>query len=528
MLGGTVSAGAYTAGALDFLFQALDDFSLAKGQGIAPQHNVTLKVIAGTSGGGVNAAIAARALAYDYPPITSIQAAGDIPSANPFFDVWVNMLTLDRLLAPNGGPGPVTALMNPEPIDAAAARIVSLTGDRRARDWIAAPLDVFVTMTNLRGVPFNTDLGSGLGQSFSEHADHARFRVRYPHQAEVAARPDSFAVDFNPAGAAAWTELGEYACATAAFPIGFPARPLTRRTDHYRYRATMLPIGPNGEMQPGMRLPDWNAMIPPGAADVPDSVTFLCMDGGATNNQPIEMARVAMAGIGKANPRDGLDANRAVWLIDPFAAAARLGPADEVGLFEAGGALLSSLVDQSRYATSDLMLATNANVYSRFILTPQRDGLIGAAALASAGLGAFIGFACRDFMRHDYLLGRKNCRDYLLDQFALPRDNHLFDGWSAAKKDEWQIAGTDELPIIPLFGQSAAPPVFDAWPKGRLDPERYRDAIARRYQSVVDRAVDGSFLVEVITDAVAAATKGAVAEYAVAKMRKALRDSDLD
>src|SRR6201987_6475372 len=66
VLGGTVSAGAYTAGAGDFLIEALDCLSTAQQEKRAPDHRVRLKLIAGTSGGGVNAAIAAPALAYDY------------------------------------------------------------------------------------------------------------------------------------------------------------------------------------------------------------------------------------------------------------------------------------------------------------------------------------------------------------------------------------------------------------------------------------------------------------------------------
>src|SRR5947207_12897924 len=67
VLGGTVSAGAYTAGAVDFLVEALDCLSKAQHEGRAPQHKVRLKLIAGTSGGGVNAENAARALAHEYP-----------------------------------------------------------------------------------------------------------------------------------------------------------------------------------------------------------------------------------------------------------------------------------------------------------------------------------------------------------------------------------------------------------------------------------------------------------------------------
>src|ERR1700758_3340206 len=83
VLGGTVSAGAYTAGAVDFLIEALDCFSKARREGRAPKHQVRLKLIAGTSGGGVNAAIAARVLAYDYPHITRGSPIDPGGSGNP-------------------------------------------------------------------------------------------------------------------------------------------------------------------------------------------------------------------------------------------------------------------------------------------------------------------------------------------------------------------------------------------------------------------------------------------------------------
>src|SRR5438093_8248516 len=71
VLGGTVSAGAYTAGALDFLIEALDAWTQLRdrGNGAAPQHKVVLRVVTGTSGGGVIAAIAARALNFEFDPI---------------------------------------------------------------------------------------------------------------------------------------------------------------------------------------------------------------------------------------------------------------------------------------------------------------------------------------------------------------------------------------------------------------------------------------------------------------------------
>src|SRR5215471_13727322 len=96
VLGGTVSAGAFTAGAVDFLIEALDAWTSLrdKGDPAAPQHKTILKVITGTSGGGVNAAIAARALAFDYPHVDRSTADTPAGNGNPFYDVWVKRLTL--------------------------------------------------------------------------------------------------------------------------------------------------------------------------------------------------------------------------------------------------------------------------------------------------------------------------------------------------------------------------------------------------------------------------------------------------
>ncbi len=172
------------------------------------------------------------------------------------------------------------------------------------------------------------------------------------------------------------------------------------------------PAGPDGADTYLAPSPDWGAMIPPAATDVPDDWHFLSVDGGATDNEPIELARTALAGLLGRNPRDAATANRAVWLIDPFAGRAALGPAG-----------LTTLPERARRDRHDPDPADplrhrrhpdggGRTVFSRFMLSPMRAGLTGGDAIASGGLGAFIGFACPDFMRFDYLLGRANCQAY--------------------------------------------------------------------------------------------------------------------
>ena len=115
VLGGTASAGAYTAGAMDFLIEALDCLSKAQREGRAPRHKVRLKLIAGTSGGGVNAAIAARALAYTYPHIARGTPVGAGGSGNLFYDTWINTLRLDSFLDTSDIGKEVKSLLNGKP-----------------------------------------------------------------------------------------------------------------------------------------------------------------------------------------------------------------------------------------------------------------------------------------------------------------------------------------------------------------------------------------------------------------------------
>lgn len=98
-------------------------------------------LIAETSGGGVNAAIAARALAFQFPHIVQSPPIDGISTGNPFYDVWVNTLRLDDFLDASDVVGDLPPFSNGKPIDDGAQQIVTFgTGDAHARDWVAGPL----------------------------------------------------------------------------------------------------------------------------------------------------------------------------------------------------------------------------------------------------------------------------------------------------------------------------------------------------------------------------------------------------
>ncbi len=499
VLGGTVSAGAYTAGAIDFLIEALDCFSAAKAKREAPPHKVILKLITGTSGGGVNAAIAARALGYSFPPIVKAPLNDNVSTGNPLYDIWVNTLRLTDFLDVSDVKDNLPSFLNGKPIDEGARLIASFgEGKAHARDWVAGPLRLTLTVTNLRGIPYKMEISPTLSQTYVDHADYLRFAVLYPGQTLGEPRPDEQVLSFDGdelPQKVSWDDFSLAARATAAFPVGFPARSLTRPTNHYRYRVVPYP----GEMKPDTYMvlrPDWESMRSD-SGEVPDLWQFLTVDGGTTDNEPVQLARTTLAGLLNRNPRDPNVANRAVWLIDPFAGKADLGPKEHTTVPNELGAMVTALIEQTRYDTSDLLMAGDSNIFSRFMLTPARideqgKQVTGSDAITSSGVGAFIGFACPEFMRFDYLLGRMNCQKFLREEFVLGENNSLFNGWDPDDRVKFgKAAGVGFLPIIPVVGNAAEDAALDKWPKGALDPESYRETIEKRFRSIVQTEIAG-------------------------------------
>ena len=280
VLGGTVSAGAYTAGALDFLIEALDSWTQLRdaNNSAAPRHNVVLRVITGTSGGGVCAAIAGRGLAFAFDPIARSTPVGAGLTGNPFYDTWIKTLTLDRFLNTSDIGKEVTSLLNGAAIDAGARNIIEFSGKGpQRRSWVAGPLRIILTLTNLRGVPFRLDFDGDRSESYVDHADYIRYALVYPNQPIQDFRPDELVLGLDGERlpqASTWDEFSQFARATAAFPAGFPPRPLVRPTAQYRYRVVLrAPTDPaaafTAEPSYSVLLPDWPALIPDGCQRCP-------------------------------------------------------------------------------------------------------------------------------------------------------------------------------------------------------------------------------------------------------------------
>jgi hypothetical protein len=198
VLNGTVSAGAWTAGALDALIEALDAFYVAKAAGSpAAAHDLQVEIVGGASGGGVCAALLAKALHYRFPPARSLTSN----PANPFWQIWVEQLDVAGMLRrrqPWQKQADLNSLLSADAIEFAARSILQWEGQRLhdRRPWVAEGFRVLLTQTNLRGVPYTLPLQAPPGAraratSYVAHADHVAFAIT-DGSGSAALRDDEF------------------------------------------------------------------------------------------------------------------------------------------------------------------------------------------------------------------------------------------------------------------------------------------------------------------------------------------------
>src|SRR5262249_28657248 len=150
-------------------------------------------------------------------------------------------------------------------------------------------------------------------------------------------------------------------------------------------------------------------------------------------------------------------------------------------------------------------------------------------AIASAGLGAFIGFACPAFMRYDYMLGRQSCRDFLRKEFVLPEANtKVFgDAWTQQQKDAYaQDAGPGFLPLIRLTATAAQPQDLDDWPAGQLDPDDYRRAVEARFRAILRVAAPKPLFWQIASIVGGHVSEGLVADKVIDAMNNYLEEAE--
>jgi len=220
--------------------------------------------------------------------------------------------------------------------------------------------------------------------------------------------------------------------ATGAFPGALAARRLTRKSSYYENKSwTVSNPDPKAsgdcKCQVEQTIPvDWGSPL------VPPEIDIVYADGGVTNNNPFECARlhlVRSAGgdVNDHNPRAAESANAAVVSVAPFPGMASWASSynadSQSQLFSVLESLIPVFLAQSRFQGESLSLVRDPDVHSRFVIAPSDDVPPDVASLLCGSLGAFGGFIDQKFRERDYQLGRRNCQRFLSVHFLLPKDN---------------------------------------------------------------------------------------------------------
>lgn len=550
-MSGAISAGAYTAGVFDFLIQALDEWEKTRDGGkTVPDHRIGIKVMAGASAGSITAAIGALALldGGQTPGLHRDHTGRAFHYYLPkLYDAWVikpafqdeaaigldllSLGDLDKPINPGVPPGsflrsqdapvptasdsaPVASLLNVSILARISQDALSVAKTLNPpKPYIAQTLHIYMTLTNLRGVPYKVPFAGG-DYHMITHGDRMHYAIenagswQRPGSESAfgesdASRslgpkwllPDATAVDQSK-----WKDFAVSALASSAFPVGLSPRVVGAELKDYAGRNFPSPALVEN---PNAIKPEWPVTWAQDAA-----FDFTTADGGIIDNDPFEYAHFAVkdgANLEAPNESAPDKVDRAVVMISPFPEAKPIRPAGEptIDLISVISALFPSLINQARFKPDALALAAKEDHASRYLIGPSRTKIADGKdvderyGIASGLLGGFGGFIARAFRDHDFQLGRRNCQRFLQTSFALPVNNPLVAQWKDAGIDIGKFAAINNKAgypasycLIPLFGSAKDEVPALPWPRiSRVQFDNLQGRIADRFDYVAPKLV---------------------------------------
>jgi len=527
VMAGAVSAGAYTAGVVDFLLEALRRYGKVRkkfaeahpGQSL---HNVQIRVVAGASAGGMTGTmLLSTMMDPHYRPMSGFDPADvtrpDI-DANVFYRSWVDAaagIDIRHLLDVSDitGRGALKALLNCERLDVIADSALARPRERQAYDYIPERIDHFLSVFNLSGVPYTLNFeGSQAQYGMVNHAD----MMHFVHDADPDATygPNEIPLIEDPHSALdpAWKMLRQSTLATGAFPIALQARELTKDAAAYDAWKWWVPTGDKlGRCKDYGRCFSMSTIPPEGACRPEGEYRFVSVDGGVANNEPLEIARRALAGKDGFNPRGKNEANRAIVMVDPFPSepCAEGFSLEGNNLFGVAARLVGSLKEQARFKPDELEAARNPEIFSRFLIAPHRQDAERGMELAGASLGAFGGFFSEKFRQHDFQLGRRNAQRFLMQHFVIGAQNPLVEDnleWFRANGCVIEKEEETFVQIIPMTeeaGQTITKEIKPIDYAGVAMSEQELGEIMRLVDKRIERVIEKSYIIGTLIDELA-------------------------
>lgn len=426
VMAGAISAGAYTAGVMDYLIETLDRWETAKEKNrqlgenhpdydkSIPMYDVVISTLGGASAGGITSIITAIAIQSKIEYITlSNRNNQEAKKSNLLYDTWVNLMADDMLplLLKDSDikPGQVVSLFNSEFIEDIAKKVIRQVNGSVPRKYFTPEIELIVSLSSLVGIPymigFRSDEAPGNYYKMKSYRDFGHFIMQPVAEYADGRIPVKLGENNN------LDVLRACAMATGAFPIGLASRDVIREAKFIRDNKFLLELIGTGE---------------PDLSNFQGDTKYqnLVVDGGLMNNEPFEVVQKIL----RKKTNQSIAENESyqtfkssIIMIDPFPSEDVAEKVNENGLESSRllrnvvGKIYSAMRGQLLFKPEDIQKAYDPNNASRFMIVPSRAGIDGYKAIACGSFGGFGGFFHKKFREHDFFLGRRNCQKFLRD-----------------------------------------------------------------------------------------------------------------
>jgi hypothetical protein len=474
-MAGAISAGAYTAGVMDYLLEALENWQKAKELDLpgTPKHEIIIEVLSGASAGGMTAVMTAASVQKEFPHISQRNYFTETSKENPLYDSWVNLTEVhksdimsqmldskDITGSPEHNPGrEVRSFFNSMFIEKIARQALESTVKdlQINRPYFAGDMELLTTLTNLRGYHYHLEFITASGKRedrMTMHKDLLHFQL---NPAGIYRDDGKIPFHFDTADGLNKNLLIDAAIATGAFPAGLAPRVVIR--DPKYINDNLL-----------LKITHGKKYI----VDPLTEYTAVCVDGGVINNEPYDLTEIILinrrkeehmqssdngAASGYQLNKSASDFDTTILMIDPFPNYDNHPGSNYFG-FEALKFTFFQLFGAMR---QQLMVKTDLldRVYddddlTRFMIAPVRtqNSVTQKHGIACGSLGGFGGFFSKKFRIHDYMLGRRNCQRFIQQYFCVPESagNPVIRyGYEDLTKEETAFLLSKNLRSLPII-----------------------------------------------------------------------------
>jgi len=495
-MAGAVSAGCYTGGVMDYLYEILDLWERAKNGEVEafksftsqiPTHKVIIDVMGGASAGAMTTTVAAvYALDGIIKPVSDPKKC-ESPTGNLLYDSWVFMdddrqgekkrLTFEKMWDLDDlKNGKLESFLNSSFIDHIADKVLDCSADKKLQTadfetyistkipkFISPDLQVIYSHTLLRGVPLDVNFETPIARTghkslIPNHTTFEHYFVSHYHLNQGKPPAKDTYLFFNPYDELYTKNLKLSTISTGAFPVGLKYREFTANNFSTPYIKTIFNRIISGEFGAANQAKDKAIKL----NYLPKEFSTFSVDGGAINNEPYrEVMSILSNKYGAV--KSGDYPAYGVIMIDPFPDRAQSAPeyVKPRDLIDVIPEVLGTLMDQSRIKRREILETDSRNF--RSIIFPRKwkkhqDGVKPIKEpIACASVGAFGGFLDKSFRHHDFFLGRDNARNFFRYFFSMPYDQKkgichpIHEKWTADMVKTFKIEkdGKTYLPIVP-------------------------------------------------------------------------------